>query len=291
MRLWTTATLAVSVVLTLAIYGFDYYILGAADRPFSAKHVLLKPSGTVGIKLGMLGVGIFAALFLYPLRKKIGWLRKIGSTRHWLDFHIIAGLTAPVIIAFHSSFKFQGIAGMAFWIMCAVALSGIAGRYIYAQIPRSLNSAELSLNDLAAMEETLTRELSAQSIVHAGDLLPIFLIPTAEQVLAMPLYRALLTMLIVDCRRPFQMARLRRGVCGWRASAMCLGGFLRTENDELERLVHTARRKSALSKRIAFLTRSQQVFHLWHVVHRPFSYSFVVLAVIHIAVVIGLGYL
>jgi hypothetical protein len=32
------------------------------------------------------------------------------------------------------------------------------------------------------------------------------------------------------------------------------------------------------------------VFHLWHVIHRPFSYSFALLAVIHIAVVTMMGY-
>ncbi|MCP6726220.1 hypothetical protein NL526_29605, partial [Klebsiella pneumoniae] len=79
---------------------------------------------------------------------RIGWLNRLGSARHWLDFHVILGLTAPVIIAFHASFKFHGIAGVAFWIMLSVAVSGVVGRYVYAQIPRSLSSAELSLKEL-----------------------------------------------------------------------------------------------------------------------------------------------
>ena len=39
-----------------------------------------------------------------------------------------------------------------------------------------------------------------------------------------------------------------------------------------------------------FLDRVRQMFHLWHVIHRPFSISFACLIVIHIGVVIGLGY-
>jgi hypothetical protein len=31
--------------------------------------------------------------------------------------------------------------------------------------------------------------------------------------------------------------------------------------------------------------------HLWHVVHRPFSYAFALLASIHIPIVLLLGYL
>jgi len=46
-----------------------------------------------------------------------------------------------------------------------------------------------------------------------------------------------------------------------------------------------------LAKQVLFLSRTQQVFHLWHVVHRPFSYSFVVLALIHIVVVMWLGFM
>jgi hypothetical protein len=61
-------------------------------------------------------------------------------------------------------------------------------------------------------------------------------------------------------------------------------------NRALERAIDAARDEAALAKRILFLSRSQQVFHLWHVVHKPFSYSFAALALIHIFVVINLGY-
>jgi hypothetical protein len=32
------------------------------------------------------------------------------------------------------------------------------------------------------------------------------------------------------------------------------------------------------------------VFHLWHVVHKPFSYAFAVLAILHIVLQFALGY-
>ena len=55
---------ALALILALAVYGFDYYTLGAADRPFSTKHVLLKPSGRIGVRLGFLGFGMFLTIFL-----------------------------------------------------------------------------------------------------------------------------------------------------------------------------------------------------------------------------------
>ena len=283
--------LMLGVIVAVLAYGFDYYRLAAADRPFSAKHAVLRPSGEIGLKLGILGVSMFGGLFLYPLRKRIKWLSKVGSTRHWLDFHIVIGATAPVIIALHSSFKFSGIAGMAFWIMLAVAISGIVGRYIYAQIPRSLNSAEISLKELEAMERELTNQLASQKLVSARDLAPLFRLPSPEKVRNESVPLAILTMLLLDMARPFHVAGIRMRSTNFGEMVVTLGGLLPTRNHELEDIIQVARRKSSLSKRVVFLARTQRVFHLWHVVHRPFSYSFAVLAVMHIAVAMLLGYM
>ena len=291
LRLHAASIASVVLLTVLALYGADYYVLGAAERPFSPKHHVLKPSGEIGIRLGILGVVLFLVIFLYPLRKRIPWMMRIGKSKHWLDFHVVLGLTAPVVIAFHSSFKFQGIAGIAFWIMVAVAVSGIIGRYIYAQVPRSLDNAEISLKELNAFEQELAAELAGQRVLAAEALQRLLRMPTAEEVRRMPLYRAMLLMVYLDLSRPWQIARLRRQVLHGVQWMMSLGGLLSSGNEEVESAIRAARRKSALSKRVAFLSRTQQVFHLWHVVHRPFSYGFVVLALVHIGVALTLGYI
>lgn len=289
-RLRLAWAVAITALLALAIYGHDYYLLGAAERPFSPKHDLLKPSGSIGINLGVLGVGLFLVIFLYPIRKRVAWLSRRGSSKHWLDFHVIVGLTAPVVIAFHSSFKFGGIAGIAFWMMVVVALSGIVGRYVYAQIPRTLNAAELTLTQLLTEQEALARELGEQKLFRPADLGALFTMPNAEEVRKMPVHRVLSLMVAFDLARPFRVARLRAHVVTPVGLLVSFGGLLATSNDELERIIRAARRRSSLSKRIAFLDRTHKLFHLWHVVHRPFSYSFAVLAVLHILVVMMLGF-
>lgn len=40
---------------------------------------------------------------------------------------------------------------------------------------------------------------------------------------------------------------------------------------------------------ILFLSKMRQLFKLWHVIHRPFSYSFAALALLHVIVVTVLG--
>ncbi len=106
----------------------------------------------------------------------------------------------------------------------------------------------------------------------------------------MSLYRALLRMLWLDLKRPFQVWALRRHAAGRFGSLSTLAGILHTRHTELERAVALASRQAALAKRILFLSKTHRVFHLWHVVHVPFSLSFAIFVVIHVSVQIWLGY-
>jgi hypothetical protein len=289
-RLVLGYVVAIALVVAITVYGFDYYTLSSADRPFSPKHTVLKPSGPIGLKLGFLGLGMFLVIFLYPLRKKWPWLGRQGLARHWLDFHVLLGLTAPFVIAFHSSFKFRGFAGMAFWIMLAVSLSGVIGRYLYSQIPRSLNAAEISMKELQEIQERLSQQLARQELLPQADLRSLLRLPSREQVERLPMVVALFYMMALDVIRMFRIAALRRHALGFGQKVTTLAGFLPTRYADLERAIRMAKEESGTAKRVHFLSRTQQVFNLWHVVHRPFSYSFAVLALIHIVVVIMMGY-
>ncbi len=290
-RLVLGYALAIALIVAVTAYGFDYYKLDRLQRPFSPKHRVLRPSGAVGIKLGILGVCLFATIFIYPLRKRWKWLRSKGSSKHWLDFHVLLGLLAPVVIAFHASFKFQGIAGMAFWLMFSVALSGIVGRYLYAQIPRRVNAAELSLKESQELQRSLVQKLAAQDVVSEKKLAPLFRLPSESRVARWPLFVCLGYMVALDVIRPFHVARVRWDHLSAFRMLTTLGGLLPSGREELEQVVKLAREQAWLSKQVIFLSRAQQVFHLWHVVHKPFSYSFAVLALLHIGVVVALGYL
>jgi len=289
-RLYALYALAIAINLAIFIYGFDYYKLSAIDRPFSPKHHLLRPSGPVGLYLGFFGAALFLGIFLYPLRKHWAWLATKGSTRHWLDIHILMGLTAPAIIAFHSSLKFKGLAGMAFWIMFAVSASGVVGRYLYGQIPRKVTTAELSMRELHDLQADLSQQLAAQNLLPADDLRALLRLPDADRASRLPIVIAIVYMMLLDVARKFRVARLRRHTLRGSRFFSTWAGFLPTTNREVERAIHAAAEEAALSKRILFLSRSQKVFHLWHVVHKPFSYAFAVLALIHIGLQFVLGY-
>lgn len=290
LRLLLAYLVAIALIVGLGAYGFDYYMAGPSDRPFMAKHALLKPSGRIGLKLGMLGVGMFLIIFLYPLRKRWTWLGRIGVSKHWLDFHIVLGLSAPFVIAMHSSFKFHGFAGIAFWIMLAVSVSGIVGRYLYGQIPRRVNAAEFSRKELQDIQAKMAEQLAEQKVLRESDVRSALRLPSQETVDRLPAAVALVYMFLLDLLRPLRIARLRSGSLQGSEYVRTLGGLRATKNRELERAIAIAQEEAALSKRILFLSRTQQVFHLWHVVHKPFSYTFAVLVLVHIGVVLMMGF-
>jgi hypothetical protein len=289
-RLMLAWLAAIAIVLVIAGYGYDYYTLGSTMRPFSAKHDALKPSGTIGVKLGMFGVLLFFLIYLYPLRKKWMWLARKGNSRHWLDFHIVLGSLAPVVIAFHASFKFGNIAGMAFFSMLAVTLSGFVGRYIYAQIPRTLSAAELTMKEMNDREEALKKEIAEQEATFGFSVEALYVLPTQAQVARSSLFGSLLSMLVIDFKRPLIASRVRLRQLGFGRWLLAGLGFFSSGNHKLERTIRIAQQENALRKRILFLSRTQRVFNLWHVIHRPFSYAFAILALIHIGIVLLMGY-
>jgi hypothetical protein len=284
------ALLFAGLVGWITVYGFSYYRLGLSQRVFHPLHSQLRPSGTIGIELGILGVCCFVLIFLYAVRKRWKWLGKKGKTRNWLDVHVVLGIAAPALVTLHSAFKMRGIAGIAYWIMIAVMLSGLIGRYLYAQIPRRINAAELSLQEMQGMTSELTEQLHSQNLVSVEELGPLLAVPQKEEVDGLPVLVALLLMLRCDLRRPFLVAGIRRRFMSGREKILTLGGLRCSPERSLERVIDLARRRSWLATKISFLGKTHQVFNLWHVVHRPFSYSFAILVSIHITVVVLMGY-
>jgi len=289
-RVFLAWMLALAFVLVIASYGMNYYTLSASERPFSPKHQILRPSGTIGVKLGMVGVLMFFLIYLYPLRKKWGWLGRMGNSRHWLDFHIVLGTAAPVIIAFHASFKFGNIAGMAFYSMLMVTLSGFVGRYLYSHIPRSLSAAELSMKEIQEKEESLRKELAEQKAIFGFSVDALAELPSPAQLAKTPLIASLLSMFVLDIKRPFKTSLLRLQQAGFGPWVFSAFGLFSTRDLKLERAILLAQKQASLSQSIAFLSRTQRIFQLWHVIHRPFSYAFAILAILHICLALSMGY-
>ena len=95
-----------------------------------------------GHTLGILG--FILMLFtetLYSLRKRTRSARW-GRMADWLQFHIFTGIVGPFMVLLHSSWKFNGLAGITLLLTGVIVFSGFIGRYIYTRIPRTADGIE-----------------------------------------------------------------------------------------------------------------------------------------------------
>ncbi|HET9220114.1 MAG TPA: hypothetical protein VFR18_24255, partial [Terriglobia bacterium] len=149
----------------------------------------------------------------------------------------------------------------------------------------------LSLGEIEKISANAREDLSQQKIIPRSELEIVLRAPDTALIEQMSMLAALMAMLWGDLRRPFQTARLRRAATKtFAGTVFTLFGLLPSSNSELEGVIRLVRRQSRLVTKVAFLGRANQIFQLWHVVHRPFSYSFAVLAGVHVSLVILMGY-
>ena len=106
------------------------------------------------------GLGILGFLLmlmtetLYSIRKRVRTVR-FGRMSLWLQLHIFTGLVGPYMVLLHTSWKFNGLAGVTTLLTLVIVISGFVGRYIYTRIPRSA--------DGIAMEGSLSAEALKQA--------------------------------------------------------------------------------------------------------------------------------
>ncbi|MCB0559867.1 MAG: hypothetical protein KDD09_13035, partial [Phaeodactylibacter sp.] len=152
----TLVSIVAITAIFLAYKGIPYYSTSLEERFYHPDHDYFKPSGLFGHPLGIVGtLLILIGVASYIARKRYSFLARLGRLKYWLEFHIFLCSLGPVMVLFHTAFKFGGIVSIAFWSMVAVVLSGVIGRFIYIQIPRTIEGRALSLNEVKEMKTNL----------------------------------------------------------------------------------------------------------------------------------------
>lgn len=262
--------------------GWPYYALPIAERVRSPLHAWLKPSGYIGQSAGLLALTIFIFLWLYPVRKTFRWLAFTGAIARWLDVHVLAALGLPLLVAIHAAWRFTGLIGLGFWSMMVVWVSGLAGRYIYARIPRSKLGVELTIEEIVARRQDLLAEIARASGLEPA-LVETTLAAGQAPVAHRGLWGTLWRMVADDLARRRAARRLRRL---WETR-----GLHRRKNDRqmLKAMLRLARREMALAQQARMLDATHDVFRYWHVLHRPVAIAALIAVLIHVAVVVALG--
>lgn len=165
------ALIVLAAIIALSYAGRTFYQLPLEERFYSPDYAHLKPSGLVGHALGIFGTLILLiGLFSYMARKRLKMFARLGTLKYWLEFHIFMCTLGPVLILFHTSFKFGGLVAVSFWSLVIVVASGVVGRFIYLQIPHSIDGRELTIDEVRNIEKDLELLLKSKYDINVSEL-------------------------------------------------------------------------------------------------------------------------
>ena len=222
-----------------------------------------------GHSIGILGfVMMLMTETLYSLRKRSRSARW-GRMSEWLDFHIFTGIVGPYLVLLHTSWKFNGLAGVVTLLTLVVVASGFVGRYLYTAVPRSADGVELEAYALEEQIAAADKEL--QSWLNTLD---VSLRALARNFSAAPLGSAGQLSLIVG-----------RAILDWNYQ---LNWWIERrrlnarQREEARRLEGLLRRRRVLEVQLASLTMARRLLALWHTVHIPIGMVLFTAAFIHI---------
>jgi pheromone shutdown protein TraB len=270
----------IAVLFLLAVNGYHYYSLPIEERFFDPSHTNLKPSGNWGHGFGIIGTSMMIfGVAIYMIRKRSHKIFTFGYLKHWLEFHIFLCTVGPILVLYHTSFKFGGIVSVSFWSMVLVVLSGVVGRFIYIQIPRTVQGKEIDMKDLASMREDLAEKLKAEMMFD------VRLLNELNHLASIDRYNSLgfQNIILFGAKDFFRIrsfySRLNKN--------LAIAGFSKVIRKEIK---NKAQAEIILSRRIGRLRTMQSLFKYWHIAHLPFAIAMFVIMIIHVIVTLTFGY-
>jgi hypothetical protein len=268
------------VLILLGINGFQYYSLPVEERFFSASHTALKPSGLWGHGFGIIGtLMMIVGVSVYMIRKRTRKFFNLGYLKHWLELHIFLCTVGPILVLYHTAFKFGGIVSVSFWSMVLVVLSGVVGRFIYIQIPRTIQGKEIDIKDIILMREELADKLKLEMIFD------VRLLNELDRLASPDRYKGLtgFNFFVLYIKDFFNiksfMYRLNKNVS--------IANFSKVRRTEIK---NKAQAEIIISRRLGMLHTMQNLFRYWHIAHLPFAIAMFVIMIVHVVVTLTFGY-
>lgn len=257
--------LMVAIIVFVTVYlfyiGYGYYETPLEERFYHPNHDWFKPSGIYGHGLGIVGtLMILFGVSIYIARKRYNFMSKYLRLKYLLEFHIFLCTLGPILILYHTAFKFGGIVSIAFWSMVAVVLSGVVGRFIYIQIPRTIEGRELSLNEVKTLQSNLSAEMVTS--FNLDESTQVFLENLTHENKNNNSIRGLRKML------------KNKGV----------------NSKERREIIKIVKEEMSLAGKIKRLETMQKLFKYWHVAHLPFALIMLVIVIIHVGITLAFGY-
>jgi len=273
----TLVSIVVLATLFLSIKGIPYYGTSLEERFYHPDHDLFKPSGLIGHGLGIVGTLLIVfGVFSYMARKRFRFLSRLGRLKYWLEFHIFLCVLGPIMILFHTAFKFGGIVSISFWSMVVVVASGIIGRYIYIQIPRTIEGRELSLNEVKEMKINVDASIKSRYDLDESSYNSILKYTNV----AIPYKNRNLILRLVykhfeDIKRIWGLKKaLRKN---------------KLSKKRIKQVTRLIKNEISLGNKIERLQTMQRLFRYWHIAHLPFALIMLVIMIIHVGITLAFG--
>jgi len=210
--IWTVAITALMATVVVLTCHWDYYGLARMQRPFHDDHNTLRPSGTVGLSSGTIGMLLFVLNLGYLVRRQLVTVPGLGSLRSWMDAHVLTGLTGAGLIALHSAMAPASALGtLAVVAMAGTVATGIMGRTIYIHIPRSLEGRELELGQVQDQLNVYRNQLEQSGV--QTDCLHLRQRPQASEQ-EKGLINCFVAMIMGDRQRRQDYRRIRQRILG-----------------------------------------------------------------------------
>ena len=246
-----------------------FFITGAYVFVLIIYREIPPASDFFGHIIGVLGfILMLMTETLYSLRKRSRSAR-FGRMSSWLDFHIFTGLVGPYMVLLHSSWKFNGLAGIVLLLTIIIVASGIFGRYIYTLVPRTSDGAiieaEMLERQIAITNAEIRQELQKLSPTTAA----LFSRMMVKEKPTKGFLATLVDRTITDPIDRFQ----------WWMGKLRLDKKTRSKVDQLEKQL---RRRHKLTRQLNSLALARRALALWHSVHIPIGMVLFTAAFIHI---------
>jgi hypothetical protein len=279
-KIFLSLLVAIVFIAFIAILykGISYYRIGLEERFYHPDHNMLKPSGILGHGMGIIGsLLMIIGVTTYMARKRYRFLSRMGLLKHWLETHIFLCTLGPILVLFHTAFKFGGLVAISFWSMVAVFLSGVIGRFIYIQIPRSIEGRVLSLNEVREMKGDVAGIV--KNSYNMDDESYKIIADSIKKKIELYHRNALVRFIkkYLDDRKSIR-------------SVKKVIGKNKLPKAEQNKILDLVKEDINLNRKIERLDMMQNLFKYWHVAHLPFALVMLIIMVIHVAVTIVFGY-
>ncbi len=241
----------------------------------------------LGYALGVVGGSMMLILLLYPIRKRLRFMQRLGPVPYWFRIHMFCGIFGPILILYHSNFHLGSTnSNVALFCMLTVAGSGLIGRYFYAKIHYGLYGSKATFSSLR-VDVKESQDCIIPIASYAPALKNRLMVYESKVLENLPgLFPNIIRMIFLEfsTRWTFLMSKWVIS-SAFRKHAKDKGwGKIKRSREHTKTMKHI-KQHLAFVRKIAGYAFYERMFALWHVLHIPLFIMLVIAAVVHVIAV------